>query len=133
MKKTLLSTLVIILLGCYTPSGKLTKADFHWSAKEVKMNYQEAYRRMYRGITSEGVWIVEGNLYSELGNGMMDLYGKKPFGGRHDLVNGRIQVTKITDSVTLVEFGINNSFPNSSRHRQWREKYFEYLEVETKQ
>jgi len=129
MKKILLPTLVFILLGCYTPSGKLTKADFYWSAKEVKMNYQEAYRRMYRGVTSEGFWIVEGNLYSELGSGMMDLYEVKLSGGRHGMVASRIQITKITSSVTLVEFGDNNSLSN---YPKGREKYFEYLEVETK-
>lgn len=120
---------IILLAGCATPSGQLSKDDFNWTILETKLNYQEAYRRMHKGINSERMYITEGNLYSELGRGMIDIYiSAFPFNIRSPYVYGRINVVKKSGSQTIVEAGLNNAFPDGDGVRK---KWLNNLEIAT--
>jgi hypothetical protein len=131
MKKLIMLILVssITIVGCATPPGQLTKDDFHWTTVQSELNYQEAYLRMDKGFNSEGLFVTEGNIYSDLGKGMIDVYMKTPLTPRSPYVSARVYVTRIPENKSLVEIGSNNSFGKNDKARQ---KWAQYLTIDNK-
>lgn len=121
---------VLLITGCATPSGKLTINDFNWTSTESKLNYQEAYLRMHSGLNSESAYLTEGNIYSDLGKGMIDVYMNVPPFGRSQYVLARVYVTKKASDSSLVEIGSNNAFTDNP---DVRNRWLEYLKFPAKQ
>lgn len=103
LKMILPMILTISILGCATPPGKLTESDF--LSREIVLDFtvSKAYSQFreglrYCGPSSGGLvfathhGIPECMPVQEDGSVLCDMYLEATFGGRSDLVSGRIEL-----------------------------------------
>lgn len=123
MKRVLAYLAIILLCGCTTPAGKLTKDDFVWKKIDMPgISYAESYRRMLNGFRTAGAPIAEANLYPDNKTGFMDLYLKGLGGGRSDWVVGRVEIVSMGEG-SIVSVGYNNCYPGGPSYLELWETY----------
>lgn len=112
LKGLLFAVLATIVGGCATPIGKFTDEDFVWSHREVDDGYQAVYRTIFTTSKECGGIRTEGNLYTDVRQGTVDIYLVDVFGGRSPWVLGTVRIEAQADDRTQISVGVNRSMDN---------------------
>lgn len=132
MKKLIVaySFCILITLGCATPVGKIPESDFVWEDRIIKLNYQEVYRNIANGFRTCKPGIAEGNLYTDIKEGHLDVYLVDVFGGKHPGVLGIIRVKEDNNGNTIVRVGVQRIYDNPvfGARGIYRKKWLEFAE-----
>lgn len=94
MKKFLLVCFVVLTTGCATPVSKISESDFVWAEGQFDINYQHVYRNFKRGLDmcARGL-AVEGDLFTDIKEGNLNLYFKTMLGSSNGFVFGVIRIS----------------------------------------
>ena len=117
-------------LGCFTPIGKIPDSDFVWEDRTIKVNYQEVYRRVLAGVRTCKPGIAEGNLYTDIKEGHIDVFLVDMFGGKHPGVLGIILVKEDHNGDTVVRVGVQTVYddPLFAPPGRLRKKWLNFAE-----
>jgi len=107
--RMVIAVMVATLTACATPIGKFTDEDFVWSRREVADNYQAVYRTVFQTSKECAGVRTEGNLYTDIRQGTVDVYLADAFGGRSPWVLGTVRIEALSDDLTRVSVGVNKS------------------------
>lgn len=122
MKKSTTSIFTIccflFLSGCATPPGKFKDSDLTWSHVDISLNYQVVYRNVSEGFRRCGGKIAEGNLYTDIREGQIDIYLKDVFGGRSSWVYGIVRVKFKEEQISNFSVGVNNPYDSPMLGKQ---------------
>lgn len=127
---TISMLILITMVSCATPVGKIPESDFAWQEKVIEENYQEVYRRILNGFRKCKPGIAEGNLYTDIKEGHFDVYLIDVFGGKHSGVLGVIDLKSDDKANTIVRVGVQAIYdrPLFGGHGRYRKLWLKFAE-----
>jgi hypothetical protein len=114
MKKLVMVLIgLALLVGCATPSGKLTDKDFIIKTINVSYKVPDALYSFWSGMKYRGpdYGIADCSPIKSNGSAICDMYGPQLFGGRSDWVLGRVEFVPTQEGSEII-FKIQTWLPD---------------------